>query len=307
MFRDPEVPLQEVNTQFPLIEIKVEPKDKTDTGFLVSALVLLVRGDRNAFCRFEEQSNEVFIGGVSELHLDGIVGALISQGVAINIGAPQVAYRETITRAVQVEYTHTKRTGDMRQFARVSLKIEPNERGAGYAFESRVADGAVPGEYLLGIEKGLNSVMGTGIVAGFPIVDIKISLTGATCHEAASSAIAFEMASRMALFDGLRDADSILIEPVMKVEVTSPEEYIGGIIGDLNSRRGQITGTSSHDGLQILNAVVPLTSMFGYGSQLSSMSKSRATFTMAYSHYEAVPRTIMPDPDTFPPAIGMRA
>ncbi len=298
--------LSESNIRFPLIEIKVEPKSKADMGMLLSALAALVSNDPNAFYKVDAQSGETLIGGISEAHLDGIVGVLISQGAAIDVGAPQVAYRETIARAAVVDYTYKKRTGDAGQFARVVFKIEPNEEGAGYAFESKVG-GAVPTEYVLGVEKGLNAVMSAGIVVGFPVVDIKIALTDVEHHDVDSSAIAFEIASRMALRDGLQQAGPVLLEPVMKVEVTSPDEYVGPIIGDLSYRRGQIMGTSSRGNLQVLKAIVPLSSLFGYGSQLSSMSKGQAAFTMAYSHYESVPRTTMPDPENFPPAIGMRA
>ena len=299
--------MSECSNRFPLIEIKVEPKSKADMGMLASVLASLVRSDPNAFCTVDAQSGETLIGGVSELHLEGIVEALISQGVAIRIGAPQVSYRETVTRKTTVDYTHKKWTGGTGQFARVILDIEPNENGAGYAFESRIGGGTVPKEYIPGVEKGLGSVMGAGILAGFPIVDIKIALTDGAYHEADSSAIAFEIASRMALREGLRKAGAILLEPIMKVEVTSPEDYLGGVIGGLNSRLGQIMGVSSRGNSQIVNALVPLANMFGYGLHLSSLSKGRAAFTMAYSHYQAVPHAIMPDPDNFPPAIGMRA
>jgi elongation factor G len=262
---------------------------------------LLVRSDPNVFSSVDAESGETLIGGVSEFHLDGIVDALISQGVAINVGAPQVAYRETISRKATVDYTHKKLTGGTGQFARVILDIEPNERGAGYEFESKIVGGTVPKEYFPGVEMGLNSVLG-----GFPLVDIKIALTDGSYHEVDSSAIVFEIASRMALREGLEHAGAILLQPIMKVEVTSPEDYLGGLIGDFNSRRGQIMGISARGNTQIVNAMVPLASMFGYASQLNSLSNGRATFTMAYSHYQAVTNPDS-DPDNFPPAIGLRA
>jgi elongation factor G len=301
--KDPELTMSE-SSRFHLIEMKIEPKSGTDMGMLASALALLVRSDPNVFSSVDAESGEILIGGVSEFHLEGIVEALISQGVAINIGAPQVAYRETITRKTEVDYTYKKQTGGTGQFARVILEIEPNERGAGYEFKDRIVGGAVPKEYIPGVEKGLNSVMGAGILAGFPIVDIKIALTDGAYHEVDSSAIAFEIAARMALRESLQKAGAILLEPIMKVEVSSPEDYLGGVIGDLNSRRGQILGTSARGNAQIVNAMVPLANMFGYVAQLSSLSNGRATFTMAYSHYQAV---ITPDPDDFPPAIALRA
>ena len=296
--------MPEPSSSFHLIELKVEPKSGADAGMLASALASLVRSDPNIFSNVDAESGETLIGGVSEIHLEGILEALISQGVAVNIGAPQVAYRETITRKITVDYTHKKLTGGTGQFARVILDVEPNERGAGYEFESKIVGGTVPKEYIPGVEEGLNSVLGAGILAGFPVVDIKIALTDGAYHEIDSSAITFEIASRMALREGLHKAGAILLQPIMNVEVTSPEDYLGGVIGDLNSRRGQIMGISARGNAQIINAMVPLANMFGYASQLSSLSKGRATFTMAYSHYQAI---TMPDPDNFPPAIGLRA
>jgi elongation factor G len=284
--------MSEFSNRFPLIEIKVEPKSKADMGMLTSALASLVRSDPNAFCTVDAQSGETLIGGMSELHLEGMVEALISEGVAVSIGAPQVAYRETITRKTTVDYTHKKQTGGTGQFARVILDIQPNEKGLGYEFESKIVGGTVPKEYIPGVEKGLNSVMGAGILAGFPIVDIKIALTDGAYHEVDSSAIAFEIASRMALREGLQKAGAILLEPIMKVEVTSPEDYLGGVIGDLNSRRGQIIGTSSRGNAQIVNAMVPLANMFGYINNLRSMSQGRASYTMQFDHYEQVPTAV---------------
>jgi elongation factor G len=301
---DPELTMSECSSRFHLIEIKVEPKSKTDTEKLVSALASLVRSDPNAFCTVDAQSGEILIGGANELHLEKIVQELMSQGVAINVGAPQVAYRETISRKTTVDYTHKRLTGGTGQFARVILEIEPNQNGAGYAFECRIVDGAVPREFVPGVEMGLNSVMGSGILVGFPVVDIKIALVGGAYHEVDSSAIAFEIASRAALREGLQKAGAILLEPIMKVEVTSPEDYLGGVIGDLHWRRGQIMGTSSRGNAQIVNAMVPLANMFGYINKLRSMSQERASYTMTYSHYQAVET---PGTDDFPPAIGMRA
>lgn len=296
--------MSECSSRFPLIVLKVEPKSKTDMEMLTSALASLVRSDPNVFSTVDAENGEAFVGGVSELHVDGIVDALTSLGVAANFGAPQVAYRETITRKTTVDYTHKKQTGGTGQFARVILDIEPNERGAGYEFKNKIVGGTVPKEYVPGVEKGLNSIIGAGILAGFPIVDIKIALTDGAYHEVDSSAITFEIASRMAFREGLEKAGAVLLEPVMKVEVTSPEDYLGGVIGDLISRRGQIIGTTARGNAQIVNAMVPLATMFGYASQLSSLSNRQATFTTAYSHYQAI---TTPDPDDFPPAIALRA
>ena len=230
---------------------------------------------------------------MGELHLDIKVDILKrTHKVEVTVGAPQVAYRETITRAAEVDYTHKKQTGGTGQFARVILEIEPNEKGKGYEFESKIVGGTVPKEFIPGVEKGLNSVMTSGVVAGFPVVDVKVALVDGAYHEVDSSAIAFEIAARAALREGLQKAGSVLLEPIMKVEVTTPEDYLGGVIGDLNSRRGQIVGTGNRGNAQIVNAMVPLANMFGYVNNLRSMSQGRASYTMQFDHYEQVPTAV---------------
>jgi elongation factor G len=296
--------MSESSNRLHLIEMKIEPKSEADMEKLASTLASLVRSDPTIFSNVDAESGETLIGGESEFQLEGILEALISQGVEVTIGAPQVAYRETITRATEVDYTHKKLMGGAGQFARVILSIAPNENGAGYAFESRIVNGAVPKEFIPGVEKGLNSVLSAGIVAGFPVVDIRIALTDGAYHETDSSVSAFEIASRMALREGLGHAGAILLQPIMKVGVTSPEDCLDGVIVDLNSRRAQDLAKQARGNARIVSAMVPLANMFGYASQLSSLSKGRATFTMAYSHYQAIST---PDPDNFPPAIGMRA
>jgi elongation factor G len=241
----------------------------------------------------DSESGETIIKGMGELHLDIKVDILKrTHKVEVAVGAPQVAYRETITRSKTKDYTHKKQTGGTGQFARVILEIEPNEKGKGYEFESRIVGGTVPKEYIPGVEKGLNSVLTSGVLAGFPVVDIKIALIDGAYHEVDSSAIAFEIASRAALREALAEAGPILLEPVMKVEVTTPEEYLGGVIGDLNSRRGQIVGTSNRGNAQIVNAMVPLANMFGYINNLRSMSQGRASYTMQFDHYAQVPTAV---------------
>jgi len=201
-----------------------------------------------------------------------------------------VAYREKLTRRQEIDYTHKKQTGGTGQFARVKLVVEPNEPGAGFSFESKIVGGAVPKEYIPGVEKGLNSVLGAGILAGFPVVDIKVELVDGAFHDVDSSALAFEIASRAALREALQKGGSVLLEPVMKVEVVSPEDYTGSVIGDLNSRRGQIQGQDMRGNANVINAMVPLANMFGYVNNLRSMSQGRANFTMQFDHYEEVPR-----------------
>jgi elongation factor G len=292
---DPNKPviLEKMEFPDPVIEMKVEPKTKGDQEKMAVALHKLAAEDPSFRVTTDSESGETIIKGMGELHLDIKVDILKrTHKVEVAVGAPQVAYRETITRRAEIDYTHKKQTGGTGQFARVILEIEPNEKGKGYEFESKIVGGTVPKEYIPGVEKGLNSVLTSGVVAGFPVVDLKIALTDGAYHEVDSSAIAFEIASRAALREGLQKAGSILLEPIMKVEVTTPEEYLGGVIGDLNSRRGQIVGTGSRGNAQIVNAMVPLANMFGYINNLRSMSQGRASYTMQFDHYDQVPSNV---------------
>ena len=217
----------------------------------------------------DQESGQTILKGMGELHLDIKVDILRrTYKVDANIGAPQVAYRETITKKAEIDYTHKKQTGGTGQFARVKLVVQPNEQGAGFAFESKIVGGAVPKEYIPGVEKGLQSVMGAGVIAGFPVVDVKVELIDGAFHEVDSSALAFEIASRAALREGLQKGGSVLLEPVMKVEVVTPEDYTGSVIGDLNSRRGQIQGQDMRGNAVVINAMVPLANMFGYVNTL---------------------------------------
>ena len=231
--------------------------------------------------------------GMGELHLDILVDRMKREfKVEANIGAPQVAYRETISKAAEIDYTHKKQTGGTGQFARIKLIVEPTEPGEGYSFESRIVGGVVPKEYIPGVEKGIKSVMDSGPLAGFPVIDFKVALVDGAYHDVDSSVLAFEIATRAAMRDGLKKGGAKLLEPIMKVEVVTPEEYTGGIIGDLTSRRGMVQGQESRGNANVINAMVPLANMFGYISQLRSMSSGRAQFTMQFDHYEAVPSNI---------------
>ena len=230
---------------------------------------------------------------MGELHLDIKVDILRrTYKIDTNIGAPQVAFREQVTKRAEVKYTHKKQTGRTGQFAEVSIVVEPNEPGKGYEFESKIGGGAVPKEYIPGVEKGLLSVLGAGILAGFPVVDLKVELIDGAFHEVDSSALAFEIASRAALREALQKGGSVLLEPVMKVEVVTPEDYTGSVIGDLNSRRGQIQGQDMRGNAVVINAMVPLANMFGYVNTLRSMSQGRASYTMQFDHYEQVPQAV---------------
>jgi elongation factor G len=286
-----QVILERMEFPEPVIEIAVEPKSKADQEKLGLALAKLAAEDPSFRVSTDTESGQTILKGMGELHLDIKVDILKrTYKVEANIGAPQVAYREKLTRRAEIDYTHKKQTGGTGQFARVKLVVEPGEPGSGFVFESKIVGGAVPKEYIPGVEKGLNSVMGAGILAGFPVVDVNVQLVDGAFHEVDSSALAFEIASRAAMREALQKGHSVLLEPVMKVEVVTPEDYTGSVIGDLNSRRGQIQGQDMRGNANVINAMVPLANMFGYVNQLRSFSQGRANYTMQFDHYEEVPR-----------------
>ncbi len=285
--------LEKMEFPDPVIEMAVEPKTKADQEKMGLALAKLSAEDPSFYVSTDEESGQTIIKGMGELHLDIKVDILRRQHkIEVNVGAPQVAYRETITKSTDIDYTHKKQTGGTGQFARVKFTVEPGEENSGMVFESTVVGGNVPKEYLPGVEKGLNSVMTSGNIIGFPMVDVKVTLTDGAYHDVDSSAIAFEIASRAALREAITKAGPVLLEPIMKVEVVSPEEYLGSVIGDLNSRRGQIAGTTARGNAQVVNAMVPLANMFGYVNNLRSMSQGRAAYTMSFDHYSEVPRNV---------------
>ncbi len=282
--------LEKMEFPDPVIEMKVEPKTKGDQERMTMALIKLAAEDPSFRIATDQESGETIIKGMGELHLDIKVDILRrTHKVDVNVGAPQVAYREKISKTVEKDYTHKKQTGGTGQFARVKFIVEPNETGKGFEFESKVVGGSVPKEYIPGVVKGLESVLASGVIAGFPVVDLKVTLIDGAFHEVDSSALAFEIASRAALREALREGNSVLLEPVMKVEVVTPEDYTGSVIGDLNSRRGQIQGQDMRGNAVIVNAMVPLANMFGYINQLRSFSQGRASYTMSFDHYEQVP------------------
>jgi elongation factor G len=277
----------------PVIEIAIEPKSKADQEKLGIALSKLAAEDPSFRVSTDQESGQTILKGMGELHLEIKVDILRrTYKVDANIGAPQVAYREKITKPVDIDYTHKKQSGGSGQFARIKIQLEPVEPGQGFSFESKIVGGAVPKEYIPGVEKGLESVLGSGVIAGFPVVDFKVTLVDGAYHEVDSSALAFEIAARAALREGLQKGGSVLLEPIMKVEVVTPEEYTGSVIGDLNSRRGQIQGQDMRGNANVVNAMVPLANMFGYVNTLRSMSQGRATFTMQFDHYEQVPSNV---------------
>ncbi|NYS25863.1 elongation factor G [Rhodobacteraceae bacterium 2376] len=277
----------------PVIEIAVEPKTKADQEKMSQGLARLAAEDPSFRVETDFESGQTIMKGMGELHLDILVDRLKREfKVEANIGAPQVAYRETVSKSAEVDYTHKKQTGGSGQFARIKLLIEPTEPGEGYSFESKIVGGTVPKEYVPGVEKGIKSVMDSGPLAGFPVIDFKVALLDGAYHDVDSSVLAFEIASRAAMRDGLKKAGAKLLEPMMKVEVVTPEEYTGGIIGDLTSRRGQVSGQEQRGNAVAINAFVPLANMFGYINTLRSMSSGRANFTMQFAHYEPVPQNI---------------
>ncbi|TYB76828.1 elongation factor G [Maritimibacter fusiformis] len=277
----------------PVIEIAVEPKTKNDQEKMSQGLARLAAEDPSFRVETDIESGQTIMKGMGELHLDILVDRLKREfKVEANIGAPQVAYRETIGHEIEHTYTHKKQSGGSGQFAEVKLVISPTEPGEGYSFESRIVGGAVPKEYIPGVEKGIKSVMDSGPLAGFPVIDFKVALVDGKFHDVDSSVLAFEIAGRMCMREGLRRAGAKLLEPMMKVEVITPEEYTGNIIGDLTSRRGQVSGQEPRGNAVAISAFVPLANMFGYINTLRSMSSGRAQFTMQFDHYDPVPQNI---------------
>ena len=292
---DPQDPvvLETMTFPDPVIEIAVEPKTKGDQEKMGLALQRLSAEDPSFRVETDIESGQTIMKGMGELHLDILVDRMKREfKVEANIGAPQVAYRETIGHAVEHTYTHKKQSGGSGQFGEVKLNIMPTEPGEGYSFDSKIVGGAVPKEYVPGVEKGIQSVMDSGPLAGFPVIDFKVELLDGKFHDVDSSILAFEIAARMCMREGMRMAGAKLLEPIMKVEVITPEEYTGGIIGDLTSRRGQVQGQDTRGNAIAIDAMVPLANMFGYINTLRSMSSGRAQFSMQFDHYEAVPSNI---------------
>ncbi len=277
----------------PVIEIAVEPKTKADQEKMSAGLARLAAEDPSFRVETDQESGQTIMKGMGELHLDILVDRLKREfKVEANIGEPQVAYRETISHEAEVDYTHKKQSGGSGQFARVKMVISPTEPGEGYSFESKIVGGNVPKEYIPGVEKGIQSVMDSGPLAGFPVIDFKVALIDGAYHDVDSSVLAFEIAARAGMREGLKKAGAKLLEPIMKVEVVTPEEYTGGIIGDLTSRRGMVRGQEARGNAIAIDANVPLANMFGYINTLRSMSSGRANFTMQFGHYDAVPAAI---------------
>jgi elongation factor G len=277
----------------PVIEIAIEPKSKADQEKLGVALSKLAAEDPSFRVSTDQESGQTILKGMGELHLDIKVDILRrTYKVDANIGAPQVAYREKLGKPVKIDYTHKKQTGGTGQFARVIIEFAPGEPGTGFVFESAIVGGSVPKEYVPGVVKGLESSKENGLLAGFPVIDFKATLIDGAYHDVDSSVLAFEIATRAAFRELLEKGDPRLLEPIMKVEVVTPEDYLGSVIGDLNSRRGMIQGQDMRGNATVVNAMVPLANMFGYVNTLRSFSQGRASFSMLFSHYDEVPRAV---------------
>jgi len=290
---DNAVVLERMEFPDPVIEIAVEPKTKGDQEKMGQALARLATEDPSFRVSVDKESGQTRIKGMGELHLEIIVDRMKREfKVEANVGAPQVAYRETITRTSEVDYTHKKQSGGSGQFARVKIRFEPMPPGSGFEFENDVVGGSVPKEYVPGVEKGLKGSLENGVIAGFPVIDFKATLYDGAYHDVDSSALAFEIAARAAFKEGIQKAAPKLLEPVMRVEVVTPRDYMGDVIGDLNSRRGRITGQDQRGNAEVIGAMVPLANMFGYVNTLRSMSQGRAQYTMHFDHYEQVPQAV---------------
>jgi elongation factor G len=285
--------LEKMEFPDPVIEVAIEPKTKADQEKMGVALARLAQEDPSFRVSVDQESGQTILKGMGELHLDIKVDILKrTYKVDANIGAPQVAYRETLTKKVEIDYTHKKQTGGSGQFARVKIVFEPEKPGFGYEFENEIVGGAIPKEYVPGVEKGLNASRENGVLAGFPLIDFKATLVDGAFHEVDSNVLTFEIAARAA-FRELKERKAVkLLEPIMKVEVVTPDDFLGGVIGDINSRRGQVQGTDTRGNAQVITAMVPLANMFGYVNNLRSMSQGRASYSMQFDHYDEVPRAI---------------
>ncbi|MBN8544366.1 MAG: elongation factor G [Alphaproteobacteria bacterium] len=292
---DPDKPavLERMEFPDPVIELAIEPKSKADQEKLGIALSKLAAEDPSFRVSTDHESGQTILKGMGELHLDIKVDILRrTYKVDANVGAPQVAYRETISKKYVEDYTHKKQSGGSGQFARVIIEFEPNEVGKGFEFESKIVGGSVPKEYIPGVEKGLEAMLNSGVLAGFPVIDFKATLVDGAYHDVDSSALAFEIAAKAAFREGMAKAGPKLLEPIMKVEVITPEDYMGDVIGDLSSRRGTVQGMDQRGNARVVNAQVPLAQMFGYVNTLRSMTQGRANYSMVFSHYSEVPSNV---------------
>jgi elongation factor G len=287
------VVLERMDFPDPVISVAVEPKTKADQEKMGLALQKLAQEDPSFRVETDEESGQTIISGMGELHLEILVDRMMREfKVEAEIGQPQVAYRETIRETVQQEYKYAKQSGGRGQFGHVYLKLEPMEAGSGYEFVNEIKGGAVPREYIPAVDKGVQEAMQGGVLAGYPVEDVKVTLYDGSYHDVDSNEMAFKLAASMGFKEGARKAGAVIMEPMMKVEVEVPEEYMGDVIGDLNRRRGQIEGMDDRSGNKIVNAFVPLSEMFGYSTDLRSSTQGRATYSMEFHHYDEVPKNV---------------
>jgi elongation factor G len=292
---DPNKPIILERMEFPdpVIEIAVEPKTKADQEKMGAALQRLAQEDPSFQVSSDNESGQTILKGMGELHLDVLVDRMKREfKVDANVGAPQVAYREAFSKLVEIDYTHKKQSGGAGQFARLKMIFEPAAVGTGFEFENKIHGGSVPREYIPGVEKALNVARESGALAGFPVIDFKATLIDGAYHDVDSSVMAFEIAARAAFREALEKGSPKLLEPIMAVEIVTPEDYMGDIIGDLNSRRGQVGSMDTRGNARVVTGMVPLANMFGYVNTLRSMSQGRATFTMTFDHYDQVPQAV---------------
>jgi elongation factor G len=288
-----EVVLERMIFPEPVIHVAVEPKTKADQEKMGIALNRLAQEDPSFRVKTDEETNQTIISGMGELHLEILVDRMRREfGVEANVGAPQVAYREAIKKPVEIEGKFVKQSGGKGQYGHVWLKMEPNEPGKGFEFIDAIKGGSVPREFIPAVEKGLRETLPAGVVAGYPVVDVKVTLFDGSYHDVDSNENAFKMAASMAFKDGMRKADPILLEPMMAVEVETPEDYFGDLMGDLSSRRGMIQGMEDNASGKVVRAEVPLAEMFGYSTTMRSLSQGRATYSMEFKHYTEAPRNV---------------
>ncbi|HEB78077.1 MAG TPA: elongation factor G, partial [Methylothermaceae bacterium] len=287
------VTLEKMEFPEPVISVAVEPKTKADQEKMGIALQKLAQEDPSFRVHTDEESGQTIISGMGELHLEIIVDRMKREfNVEANVGAPQVAYRETIRKPVEQEGKFVRQTGGRGQYGHVWLKLEPQERGAGYEFVNAIVGGVVPREYIPAVDKGVQEAMETGVLAGYPVVDVKVTLFDGSYHDVDSSEMAFKIAGSMGFKEGAKKADPVLLEPVMKVEVVTPEEYMGDVVGDINRRRGMVQGMEDAPGGKVIRCEVPLAEMFGYATDLRSLSQGRATYSMQFEKYMEAPASV---------------
>ncbi|HDK17356.1 MAG TPA: elongation factor G, partial [Nitrospirae bacterium] len=277
----------------PVISVAIEPKTKTDQEKLFVSLGKLTHEDPSFKVSYNEETGQTIISGMGELHLEIIVDRLLREfKVGANVGKPQVAYRETIRKPVKAEGKYIRQSGGRGQYGHVNINIEPMEPGNNFEFVNKIVGGSIPKEYISAVEKGVKEALEDGVLAGYPVVDIRVTLLDGSYHEVDSSEMAFKIAASMAFKDGAKKAKPVLLEPIMAIEVVTPEEYLGDVMGDLNSRRGKVRTIEQRAKVQVISAQVPLSAMFGYATDLRSKSQGRATYTMQFSHYDEVPKNI---------------